>query len=60
LEEGDRVVLTVEDDGSVRLAGLKQKILRFKGMLRHLKPDAVWSQELIEERRKEAQREEER
>jgi AbrB family looped-hinge helix DNA binding protein len=58
LEEGDRVVLTVEEDGSVRLASLKQKIRRFKGMFKHLKPGAKWSEELIRQRRDEARREE--
>jgi bifunctional DNA-binding transcriptional regulator/antitoxin component of YhaV-PrlF toxin-antitoxin module len=57
LEEGDRVVLTVEEDGSVRMASLKQKIRRFQGMLKHLKPGARWSEELIEQRRREARRE---
>jgi AbrB family looped-hinge helix DNA binding protein len=57
LEEGDRLVFTAEEDGSVRMASLKQKIRRFKGMFKHLKPAASWSDELIEQRRKEARRE---
>lgn len=58
LEEGDRVVLTVEEDGNVRLVSLKQKIRRFKGMFKHLKTGGKWSEELIQQRRKEARRDE--
>lgn len=60
LEEGDRVVLTVRDDGSLRLASLKRKIQQFQGMFKDLEPDVDWSQELIEQRREEAWREEDR
>lgn len=56
LEEGDRVVLTVEEDGRVHLASLKQKIRRFKGMFKPSKPGAKWSDELIQQRREEARR----
>jgi AbrB family looped-hinge helix DNA binding protein len=57
IDEGDRVVITVEDDGSLRVASLKRKIRRFQGMFKGLKKGGEWSQELIEQRRAETEEE---
>ena len=59
IREGDRVSLTLEDDGRVTLQTLDVAIRRLRGMFKHLaRPGILESDELIKERRREARREE--
>lgn len=57
LKEGDRLVLTVEDDGSLRLVSLRQQAKKLRGYLKTTQPERVISDELIQERREEAESE---
>jgi AbrB family looped-hinge helix DNA binding protein len=58
IRDGDRVSLTLEDDGSVVLQTVDVAIRRLRGMFKHLaKPGKLASDELIAERRREARRE---
>lgn len=57
--EGDRLVLTLQPDGSVRLVSLRDAVRRLRGMYAHLDPGRSWVDELIAERWEEARREEE-
>lgn len=57
LQEGDRLVLTVEPDGEVRLASARQIAERFRGFLKDEFPGRSLADELIAERREEARRE---
>lgn len=60
LSRGDRLVLVVDESGEMRVLDLRRQIEKFHGMFRHLIPRGRrLSDELIAERRKEAQREEE-
>lgn len=57
LKEGDRLILTVEPDGRMRLASAREAARRARGLLREILPEASrrsLADELIEERRKEA------
>ena len=58
LKEGDRLVLTEQPDGSVKLVPLREAVRRLEGIYAHLDPGRSWSDELIQERREEARREE--
>jgi AbrB family looped-hinge helix DNA binding protein len=59
IRDGDRVSLTLEDDGRVTLQTLDVAIRRLRGMFKHLaRPGRLESDELIKERRREARREE--
>ena len=57
LREGDRLVLAVEADGSMRLTSLRQQVRRLQGGYRHLSPEASLVDQLIAERRQEGARE---
>jgi AbrB family looped-hinge helix DNA binding protein len=60
LHPGDRMVLIVDKSGEMRLVDLRRQIEKCRGMFRHLAPRGKrLSDELIADRRKEAQREEE-
>ena len=59
LEMGDRLVLTVESDGVLRLASLKRQIAETRGMYAHVAQGERLADELIEDRREEARREDE-
>ena len=57
LKEGDRLILTVEADGSLRLSSAREAARAGRGLLRRLLPDLEGrrlSDELIAERRGEA------
>ncbi len=60
LKEGDRLILTVEADGSLHLVSAREAARHGRGLLRQLLPDLAGrslSEELIAERRDEAARE---
>jgi AbrB family looped-hinge helix DNA binding protein len=57
LNEGDRVVLTLEPDGSMRLVGLREQVRKVRGLFRNVAPDVDMVAELIRERRDEERRE---
>ncbi len=59
LEEGDSVVLSVEDDGSLRIRSLREQVIRGLGIFQDLAPGTSLAQELIDDRREEARREDE-
>lgn len=58
LKAGDRMVLTVEPDGSVRLRTFADVARATKGIFADIQPHRRLSDELIRERRREARREE--
>ena len=58
LEEGDSVVLSLEADGSLRLRSLREQVKRGMGLFRDLAPGVSLADELLQERREEAKREE--
>ena len=57
IEEGDRLVLTPEPDGSLRLISARVATARLRGLFASRSPERVLSEELIAERRAEAERE---
>lgn len=56
VSEGDRLMLTIQADGTVRLASLRDEIRKARGMLRHLAPGRSLADELIAERREQARK----
>ena len=59
IKNGDRISLTLEDDGRITLQTVDVVLRRMRGMFKHLaKPGRLASDELIAERRREARREE--
>lgn len=59
LHPGDRLVLIVDDSGEMRLVSLRQQVQKCMGMFKNLAPPGTLvSEELIAERRREAEREE--
>jgi AbrB family looped-hinge helix DNA binding protein len=57
IRDGDKVSLTVEDDGAVTLQTREVAIRRLRGMFKHVvKPGRLASDELIAERRREARK----
>ena len=59
LREGDRMVLVVQPDRSLRLVSLQEELKKLQGMYKHLAPGRSAVDELIRERREEARRENE-
>ncbi len=57
LREGDRLVMTVQPDGSVSMISLREAVRSLRGMYAHLAPGRSLVDELIAERREEARRE---
>lgn len=57
LKEGDRLVLTLEPDGTLRLASLREQVKKLRGLLKNLAPGRSLVDELIRDRRAEAARE---
>lgn len=58
IKDGDRISLTLEDDGRVTLQTFDVALRRLRGMFKHLaRPGRLESDELIKERRREARRE---
>jgi len=56
-EEGDRLVLTVEADGSMRLISARRLAHDLQGMLQDLQPTHSWTEALLQERRAESRQE---
>ena len=59
LKEGDKIALTVEPDGEIRLLSFREVARRARGMFAHIAPGRSLVDELIAERREEARMEEE-
>lgn len=59
LEEGDRLQLTVEPDGSLRLQSYAAMARSMRGAFRGVAPGRSLADELVAERRREAEAEEE-
>ena len=59
LEEGDRLQLTVEPDGSLRLQSYAAIARSMRGAFRGVAPGRSLADELVAERRREAESEEE-
>jgi AbrB family looped-hinge helix DNA binding protein len=57
LKDGERLILTVEEDGSLRLVSARMLARQLKGLFRELSPGVDLAEELIAERRAEATRE---
>jgi len=53
LESGDRLILTLEDSGTLQLVSLKQQVKKLRGFLKDKSPDRNLVDELIQERRQE-------
>ncbi len=58
LETGDRLLLAIDPDGALRLTSARRAAARLKGMFAHLAPGRSLVDELLEERRREAEEEE--
>ena len=54
---GDRLILSVHEDGSVRLVPARQLAAEFKGVFKDLAHGRSWTDELLAERRAEHARE---
>jgi AbrB family looped-hinge helix DNA binding protein len=60
LHDGDRIILSFDDEGSLRLVSARQAARRTRGLLRRIAPalqDRRLAEELIADRRAEAARE---
>jgi AbrB family looped-hinge helix DNA binding protein len=59
LKEGDRLILTIEPDGSLRLVSAREVARQTRGLLRRMAPtlEGRLADELIADRRAEAARE---
>lgn len=57
LHDGDRMILMVQPDGSLRLASLRAELKKLQGIYAHIAPGKSLVDELIRERREEARRE---
>jgi AbrB family looped-hinge helix DNA binding protein len=54
LSRGDRLLLTVEPDGALRLKSARQVASELRGLFAQRSPERLLSEELIQERRDEA------
>jgi len=54
--EGEVLLVKVED-GKITLTSRKEALRRVQAYFKQFEPDRVWSEELMEERRREAQAE---
>ena len=52
---GDRIILTIEDNGDIRLSRLTTQIQNLQGIFKDLAPGVSLADELIRDRRQEAQ-----
>jgi len=55
IEEGDPLVLVVEDGGTISISSLRERARRARGMFRKKAKGRSLATELIEERRKESE-----
>lgn len=53
LESGDRLILTLEDNGTLQLVILKNQVKKLRGLLKDKSPDRNLVNEFINERRQE-------
>ncbi len=51
LESGDRLILTLEDNGKLQLVSLKQQVKKLRGLLKYKSPNRNLVDELIQERK---------
>lgn len=58
LREGERLLLSVEPEGTVRVEPLRKVVEEVYGLFRNVAPGVSWVEELLQERREEARREE--
>jgi len=56
-QPGDRLIITVDDEVGLRLVSAREQARRLRGLYRDLAPKRSLADELIAERRKDAQRE---
>jgi AbrB family looped-hinge helix DNA binding protein len=56
-QPGDRLMLTLDTDGNLRLARLQAQIQKLQGIFKDIAPGVSLADELIFDRRQEAQRE---
>jgi AbrB family looped-hinge helix DNA binding protein len=56
-QPGDRLILTLETDGNLRLSRLQTQIQNLQGIFKDIAPGISLADELIHDRRQEAQRE---
>jgi AbrB family looped-hinge helix DNA binding protein len=54
---GDRLIISIDDDGAVRIVSARDVARRSRGMYRHVAPGRSLADELIADRRREAQME---
>jgi AbrB family looped-hinge helix DNA binding protein len=57
LSQGDRLLVTLDAEGGFRAVSAREQARRLRGLYRNLAPGRSLADELIAERRKEAQRE---
>jgi AbrB family looped-hinge helix DNA binding protein len=57
LRPGDRLIITVDDEGVFRVVSAREVARRVRGLYRDLAPGRSLADELIAERREEARRE---
>lgn len=55
--EGDKLVLTVEEDGTIEMLSIRQQVAKMRGVMAHLSPKRKLVEELLQERGEEAARE---
>ncbi|NCS26609.1 MAG: AbrB/MazE/SpoVT family DNA-binding domain-containing protein [Microcystis aeruginosa BS13-02] len=53
LESGDRLILTLENNGTLQLVSLKNQFKKLRGLLKDKSPDKSLVDELTQERRQE-------
>ena len=59
LTEGDRLILTLEADGILRMVSLRDQVRKLQGIFKNIAPEVSLAEELIQERREEARQENE-
>ncbi len=55
LQPGEKLILTLESDGSLRLTSLRHQIQKLQGIYKDVAPGISLADELIQERRRETQ-----
>jgi AbrB family looped-hinge helix DNA binding protein len=60
LQPGDRLIVTLDDEGGFRVISAREQARRLRGLFRDLAPGRSLADELIAERREEARREDQR
>ena len=60
IKPGDRLTMTIEPDGSLRLLRRADLVAQLRGVYRGVDPGRSWADDLLAERRREARREDAR